>query len=75
MKPILSIFAFFIVLAFLLMFEFSVIGIVHNHRQTLKAERELELVKKRHLYHGIGMSFEFRSEQYFYDKKGQKCRL
>ncbi len=74
-KSILSTIAFFIVLSILLLCEFHVIGIVHDYRHMLKEEKKLELVKTRHRHHGIGMSLEFRGEQYFYNEKGQKCRL
>ena len=68
---LLSALGFICLMIFLMLFYSWILNVVDMNTNHIASE----WVKARHRYHGIQMSMEYRGEQYFYNKKGQKCKL
>jgi hypothetical protein len=50
---------------------FFMLGAIQMHKEQVKHQ----WAKQRMAYHGTEMSYEYRGQHYFINKKGQRCRL
>jgi len=71
-ERIASVFVLFVVSCFIaaIMF-FFMLGAIQMHKEQVKHQ----WAKQRMAYHGTEMSYEYRGQHYFINKKGQRCRL
>jgi hypothetical protein len=71
-KAVAGAIAFFCLMIFLMLFYAWALQVIEINTRVNIASPE---IKQKMVYHGTDMSFEINGKHYFYNKKGQRCRL